>query len=197
MAKTGRKHIDESDASLIGRALQGEQSAFTELLVRYRNALIQHIQKKFPTVREDAEDICQRSFEKAFMGIDKFNPQFAFSTWLYKIAENEAKDQLRKSKSSINSVSLSADGEAFTVLVDATPEEQVIIDQGVGELVRRIGNLPDMYKDVAEYRFIKDYSYEDIAEALGIPLGTVKTRLNRARRILAEKYDRQTNGDDS
>jgi len=196
MAKTGKKHTEESDSKLIECAMLGEQAAFTALLTRYRDALIQHIQK-YVIVREDAEDVCQRSFEKAFMNIDKYNSQYAFSTWLYNIAKNEAIDHLRKSRSNINSVSISADSEAFTVLVDATPEEQVIIDQGVSELVRGIGNLPELYKNVAEYRFIKDYSYEDISAELNIPLGTVKTRLNRARKLLADKYDLNKNGDNS
>lgn len=196
MAKIGKRHTDLSDRELVALALGGDQLAFAELLSKYRNALLQHT-LKYVNVLEDAEDVCQRSFEKAFMNIGKYNSKYAFSTWLYSIAQNEAKDLLRKNKSSISAVSISSDNEAMTVLAGLTPEEQVIIDQKISSLVKFINELPEIYRTPAEYRFIKDYAYEEISEELGLPIGTVKTRLNRARAILAAKFHESTDGDNS
>ena len=97
MAKTGEKPTKLEDLALVELALQRDQGAFALLLEKYRSSLMTHI-LKYVTVVEDAEDICQRSFEKAFMNIDRYNPQYAFSTWLYNIAQNEAIDHLRRSR---------------------------------------------------------------------------------------------------
>ena len=75
----------------------------------------------------------------------------------------------------------------MNVLSGVTPEDEVIVDQAVGDMIRRIKELPGMYSRVAELRFIKDYAYEDIAAELDLPLGTVKTRLSRARAMLSRK----------
>jgi RNA polymerase sigma factor, sigma-70 family len=158
---------------------------FPFLLDKYRAALIGHIQKYVPQL-EDAEDICQRSFEKAFMNIEKYNSKYAFSTWLYNIAQNEAIDHLRRNKTLINSVSITTEPEAVNIGEDESPEDRVIIDQAVAELTDAIKMLPDAYRQVAELRFIKDFAYEDISNELQLPLGTVKTRINRARKMLVE-----------
>ena len=183
MAKTGEKPTKLEDLALVELALKRDQGAFALLLEKYRGSLMAHI-LKYVSVVEDAEDICQRSFEKAFMNIDRYNSQYAFSTWLYNIAQNEAIDHLRRSRAAINSVPITEDMEAMDVQDATTPEEEFIIDQAVRELISGIQNLPESYRQVAELRFIKDYAYEDIACALGLPLGTVKTRISRARKIL-------------
>lgn len=193
MAKTGEKPTRLEDRALVELALQRDQGAFTLLLEKYRSSLMAHILKYVPVV-EDAEDICQRSFEKAFMNIDRYNSQYAFSTWLYNIAQNEAIDHLRRSRAAINSVPISEEFDVLEVQTATTPEEEFIIDQAVRELIAGIQNLPESYRQVAELRFIKDYAYEDIARTLGLPLGTVKTRISRARRILEKLVENPANG---
>ena len=193
MARTGEKHTKLEDRALVELALQRDQGAFALLLEKYRSALMTHI-LKYVTVVEDAEDICQRSFEKAFMNIDRYNPRYAFSTWLYNIAQNEAIDHLRRSRASINSVPISSEREALEVLSGSTPEEELIIDQAVSDLMGSIRNLPESYRQVAELRFIKDYAYEDIARELALPLGTVKTRINRARKLLEKMIENPADG---
>ena len=193
MARTGEKHTRLEDLALVDLALQRDQGAFALLLEKYRASLMTHI-LKYVSVVEDAEDICQRSFEKAFMNIDRYNSQYAFSTWLYNIAQNEAIDHLRRSRASINSVPISSEREALDVLSGTTPEEEFIIDQAVRDLMQGIRNLPDNYRQVAELRFIKDYAYEDIARELGLPLGTVKTRINRARKTLEKMVENPADG---
>lgn len=196
MAKIGKKPTDPGDRELVALALEGDQRAFAGLLSKYRNALLQHT-LNYVNVIEDAEDICQRSFEKAFMNIDKYNSDYAFSTWLYSIAKNEAKDHLRKNKSSISAVSISNDNEAMNILSGLTPEEQVIVDQRISSLVRFINGLPELYRKPAELRFINDYAYEEIAKELNLPIGTVKTRLNRARKMLSKQFHDSKDGDNS
>lgn len=183
MGKTGEKRTKLDDTALVNLAMQRDQGAFSLLLEKYRGALMTHI-LKFVSVTEDAEDICQRSFEKAFMNIDRYNAQYAFSTWLYNIAQNEAIDHLRRSRTAINSVPISSERVALEVLASSTPEEEFIIDQAVRDLTTGIQNLPESYREVAELRFIRDYAYEDIARELHLPLGTVKTRISRARKLL-------------
>ena len=174
MAKTGEKRIEES-------------------FNQYRQALIAHI-LKYVTVLEDAEDICQRTYEKAFLNIEKYDPRYAFSTWLFNIARNEAIDHLRRTRSSIVAVSINTEDDALKVAGADSPEEQLILNQAVKSIIENIKNLPETYSKVAELRFIKDYAYEDIAAALDLSLGTVKTRINRARKMLMEAARKNDDG---
>lgn len=185
MERTGSKHTNLDDLQLIELALQKDQGAFSVLMEKYRTVLMGHI-RKYVSQLEDAEDICQRSFEKAFMNIDKYNSKYAFSTWLFNIAQNESIDHLRRNKSFINAVSITTDPDAVIVGDEESPEYRVVIDQAVSGLTDAIGKLPEPYRQVAELRFIRDLAYEDISDELKLPLGTVKTRINRARKMLAE-----------
>ena len=128
------------------------------------------------------------------MNIERYNPQYAFSTWLYNIAQNEAIDHLRRSRATINSVPISSELEALEVLSGSTPEEDYIVIQAVRDLISGIQSLPESYRQVAELRFIKDYAYEDIARELQLPLGTVKTRINRARKLLEKIVENPSDG---
>ena len=195
MDRTGLKHIEMDDTQLISLALKDDQGAFSSLLQRYRPALTVHIMQKYVSVLEDAEDICQRSFEKAFMSIEKYNPQYAFSTWLYNIARNEPIDHLRSSRNAVPAISYSDNPEVADAASEGTPEEKIIVDQAVQELVACIKNLPEAYGKVAELRFLKDLAYEDIAPQLELPLGTVKTRINRARKMLIGRIGGKNDAD--
>lgn len=183
MEKTGLKRTDLTDKELIELALADDQGAFSMLLFRYEKPLKAHVMN-YVKVEADAEDICQRSFEKAFREIGSYNRRFAFSTWLYTIAQNEAIDHLRRNRSSAAAIPLETTPGLLSLSEDGTPEDRVMEDQAVAELLTFIERLPETYRIVAEYRFIRDYAYEDIAEELAIPLGTVKTRINRARKML-------------
>ncbi|MCQ2138422.1 MAG: sigma-70 family RNA polymerase sigma factor [Bacteroidales bacterium] len=195
MEKTGLKRTDLTDKQLIELALEQDQGAFSTLLARYKNSLTSHILNYVP-VAADADDICQRSFEKAFREIGNYNPRYAFSTWLYAIAQNEAIDHLRRSRNGLNSVSLETPG-VLAIAGVVTPEDKIMEDQAVSELITFIEELPPSYREVAEMRFIRDYAYEDIAEDLSIPLGTVKTRINRARKMLFNMVENKTEDADN
>ncbi|MBO4571553.1 MAG: sigma-70 family RNA polymerase sigma factor [Bacteroidales bacterium] len=195
MGKTGLKRTDLTDKELIELALADDQGAFSMLLSRYGKPLKSHVMN-YVKVEADAEDICQRSFEKAFRDIGSYNKKYAFSTWLYTIAQNEAIDHLRRNRSTISSISLETPG-VLSLSGDSTPEDRVMEDQAVAELLTFIDRLPATYKTIAEYRFIRDYAYEDIADELSIPLGTVKTRINRARKMLIAMVENKVdNGND-
>lgn len=166
--------------------MNNDKETFALLMERYREQVISFI-LKYVNVREDAEDICQRSFEKAFFNISLYDEKYAFSTWIYTIARNEAIDHLRKNKASVNAVSLTTAPEMLNAVFSDTPENKVISEQSVAEMIDKIRNLPEGYRRVAELRFIKDFAYEDIAAELGLPLGTVKTKINRARKMLTQQ----------
>lgn len=189
MEKIGSKLTNLSDKQLIQLALIKDQQAFAMLLNKYKNSLTAFITQYIP-VREDAEDVCQRSFEKAFMNINKFNTQYAFSTWLFHIAQNEAIDHIRRTKQATTPLDTVNEAEIMNIGSGDDPEEKVIVDQVVSNIISSIMSLPEGYKTVAELRFIKDYAYEDIAEELDMPIGTVKTKLNRARKLLNEMVSR-------
>lgn len=184
-----------TDKELIELALADDQGAFSMLLSRYGKPLKAHVMN-YVKVEADAEDICQRSFEKAFRDIGSYNKKYAFSTWLYTIAQNEAIDHLRRNRSAAGAISIETPG-VLSLSGDSTPEDRVMEDQAVAELLTFIDRLSPTYKTIAEYRFIRDYAYEDIAEELSIPLGTVKTRINRARKMLIEMVENKSaNGND-
>lgn len=195
MERTGLKRTDLTDKQLIELALNDDQGAFSMLLSRYRKSLTSHIMN-YVKVEADADDICQRSFEKAFKDIGNYNPQYAFSTWLYRIAQNEAIDHLRRSRGQVSPVSIESPA-VLSISGDITPEDEYMEDQAVAELITFINSLPESYRVVSEYRFIKDYSYEDIAEELSIPIGTVKTRINRARKMLVTMVENRTANEDN
>jgi len=197
MGKIGSKLTSLSDKELVQLALGKNQGAFASLLGRYRESLTSYVMN-YVSVIEDAEDICQRTFEKAFMNIDRFNSQYAFSTWLFSIAQNEAIDHLRRSRNALNSVPITNENDIQDLAqVDSSPEDKFIVDQAVNQLITLIGSLPASYAKVAEMRFIKDYAYEDIATILDLPIGTVKTRINRARKMLVKLLDNQGNERDN
>ena len=195
MEKTGSKHTELSDHELIALAKESDQAAFASLLARYRDALTKHIQNYVP-LAADAEDICQRSFEKAFMNVGRYNPEYAFSTWLYNIAQNEAIDHLRRMRTSPSPLSLAEAPSTMDIPVPGTPEDQLIVDQAVARIVALIENLPQGYREVARLRFIKDYAYEDISAMLSLPIGTVKTRINRARAMLVKQIEKVSHEED-
>lgn len=182
MEKIGSKLINEEN-QLIKRAAQGDQEAFRLLAERYHTPLINYIMTIIPSV-EDAEDISQDTFNNAFNSIATFNSRYAFSTWLYSIARNRAIDILRQKQLNPISIQKSEGCEMEFDSNISSPEDQMITNQGIDVIINMIQSLPDEYREVAELRFIKDYPYEKIAKELNLPIGTIKTRINRARKQL-------------
>ncbi|MBN1632924.1 MAG: sigma-70 family RNA polymerase sigma factor [Ignavibacteria bacterium] len=173
---------------LIRSALAGEQNSYERLMKKYYN-LIQSLVYKMIFNKEDVEDLTQEAFIKAFNSLHKFNREFAFSTWLYKIATNNCIDYLRKKKLttfSIDKEISSEDDDLRFEIPDEEhkPDKRVMNEQRKKIIEQAIDSLPVKYKRVIILRHKEEKDYEEIAEELNIPLGTVKAHLFRARELL-------------
>jgi len=155
---------------------------------KYRAALYRHIARLIRDPQE-VEDLVQETFIKAFTALESYSTEFAFSTWLYKIATNHAIDYLRRKK--LKTLSLdepieTREGTLERELADITyfPDRHIVEDQRRALLQEAIDALPEKYRLVIVLRHQQEKSYEEIAEELNLPLGTVKAHIFRARRLL-------------
>jgi RNA polymerase sigma-70 factor (ECF subfamily) len=177
------------DLELVRKAILNDQKAYAELMVRYKDAIYFMILKMVNN-KEDANDLTVEAFAKAFENIDKYKPDFAFSTWLFKIATNNCIDFIRKKRlktTSIDSAYDNQDGEEVRIDFASEgldPEEKMIKKQK-NDLMRTIvDNLPARYKQLVILRYFDERGYEEIADELKLPVGTVKAQLFRARDLL-------------
>jgi len=190
--KEERLTISKSeDSKLIESALNGEQSGYDKLMKKYYK-LIQSLIYRMIYNKEDVEDLTQEAFIKAFNSLDKFDREFAFSTWLYKIATNNCIDYLRKKKLSTFSIDkeISSEDDDLRFEIpdeDYKPDRELINRQREKIIDEAIDSLPDKYRTIIILRHKGDLDYEEIAKELKIPLGTVKAHLFRARELL-NKY---------
>jgi RNA polymerase sigma factor (sigma-70 family) len=179
------------DYALILRATEeSDQKAYAELMERYRDS-IYHLCRKMVFNDDDAEDLTMETFAKAFQRLQQYTPAFAFSTWLFKIASNHCIDFIRKKR--INALSLDrgiATDEGgniqFTIKDEAPdPIETLEKKQRVEKMRLVVSELKPRYRKLVELRYFEEYSYDEIALELDLPLGTVKAQLYRAREILS------------
>lgn len=178
------------DFKLIDQAVdEKDQQAFAELMKRYKKPVYHMILKMVRNV-DDAEDLTIEAFAKAFKNLHKFKKDFTFSTWLFRIATNNAIDFIRKKKletMSLNTSFKDENGEAVNIDVQdekLDPQEEAIKTQKI-ELIRMfVTKLPPKYQRLVKLRYFKELSYEEIAKELEAPLGTVKAQLHRARELM-------------
>ena len=178
----------QQDRILVSLALEGDQAAYQKLMEKYSGALTRHVQKM---VRKQGEvdDLVQECFIKAFSALKSYSADYAFSTWLYKIATNHTIDFLRKRKlktMSIDKPINTKDGEVEFELPDTTyrPDKHIVEDERRMLLQEAIEHLPEKYHKVIVMRHQQEKSYEEIAMELDLPLGTVKAHIFRARALL-------------
>jgi RNA polymerase sigma-70 factor (ECF subfamily) len=176
------------DYELVQRALEGDEKAFTRLLARYKDA-IYYMLLKMVNNRNDAEDLTLEAFGKAFKNLHQYSPTYAFSTWLFKIASNNCIDFLRRKKGSYipleNNENASENSESVKLKSkELNPEEKLIRQQKAILLHHIVRRLKPRYRTLVELRYFREFSYEEIAKELDIPLGTVKAQLFRAREML-------------
>lgn len=177
------------DLELVARAVDGDQKAYAELMGRYRDAIF-FMLLKMVNNKSDAEDLTIEAFGKAFKNLQQYSPNFAFSTWLFKIASNNCIDYLRKKRTNFVSIdggnSEDKENEPTIHLKDdlPDPEENLIKDQKASLMRTVVTKLKPRYRTLIELRYFKEYSYEEIAEELDLPIGTVKAQLFRARELL-------------
>ncbi len=167
----------------------GDQKAYAELMDRYRKPLY-HTMLKMVKNTDDAEDLTIEAFAKAFKGLGKFKKEYTFSTWLFRIATNNCIDFIRKKKldtMSISGVFKDDNGDEVGMEIrdgNLDPQERAIKGQKI-ELMRIIvDRLPNKYRRLVDLRYFKEYSYDEIAKEIDIPLGTVKAQLHRAKELL-------------
>lgn len=170
---------------------KGDQKAYAELLERYRDS-IYFMLLKMVNNRDDADDLTIEAFGKAFKRLEQYTPDFAFSTWLFKIASNNCIDFIRKKKQntvSIDQTYKDDEGGEMTMDLKANvlnPEEKAIKKQKIKLMHEVVQKLKPRYRSLVEMRYFQEMSYEEISEKLELPLGTVKAQLFRAREFLAE-----------
>ena len=193
MATTGSKLTDLTDVELIKLALEQNQAAFIVLYTRYNAGVKGHI-SRYVSQKEDIEDICLESFQKAFSQIGTYNPEYKFSTWLYRIARNTAFDHLSRHDREKNYMPTTSINEDTTELKELpatmhNPEEDIITQQEYDKWLTNIEKLKDDYRIVAKMNLIDNFGYKEIADALDMPINTVKTKIRRAKAQLLKMMD--------
>lgn len=179
----------EEDRILIIAARNGEPKAFEKLMQRYRKSVYYTLLKMVRN-EEDAEDLTQEAFTKAFASIHNFDAKYSFSTWLFRIATNNCIDFIRKKKlqtlsiHASNSESGNSSGVTDVKDEDMNPNEQMLSDQRKKIVHDAVEKLSPRYKQLIQLRFFQELSYEEIADTLELPLGTVKAQLHRAKDLL-------------
>ncbi len=175
------------DLRLVQLAREGDQKAYAELLGKYRDAIF-YMLLKMVNNPSDAEDLTIEAFGKAFKNIEQYTPTYAFSTWLFKIASNNCIDFIRKKRGNLISLDQDhEDQESISNSIQSStldPEEDMIKKQKVKLMRTVVTKLKPRYRRLIELRYFKEYSYEEIATELDLPIGTVKAQLFRARELL-------------
>jgi len=202
---SARPLSERDDAELIQCYRAGEAACFDELVRRYRAELL-HFLIRFMSSRAAAEDVFQNTFLQVHLSIETFDVNRRFKPWLFTIAANKARDYLRK-RARRPAAPLSApvggdgeDGQTFVDLMEADlpmPEQRLEaaeLEQRVREVVEQ---MPDHLREILLLAYFQKFSYNEIAEVLGIPLGTVKSRLHTAVANFAEKWKIANRGDES
>lgn len=177
------------DLNLVEQAKKGDQKAYANLMGRYRDAIF-YMLLKMVNNSIDAEDLTIEAFGKAFKNIAQYTPNYAFSTWLFKIATNNCIDFIRKKRGNLISIDHAFDENDSLVPSsnihsdDPDPEANMINKQKVKLLRDVVSKLKPRYRNLVELRYFKEYSYEEISKELDLPIGTVKAQLFRAKELL-------------
>lgn len=179
---------EESDRECAERAQRGDQAAFAELVGRYQARLYRFVLRMVGSP-DEALDLAQDAFMRAWQALPEWQPGAQFHTWLFRIASNAALDALRRRKI-VEFVPIEEDDDAASG--EPGPEKQLELTQRVRGLEAALRNLPAEQREIVLLREVEDMSYEEIGAVLGIAEGTVKSRLARARSALIEA-DREAN----
>ncbi len=185
-----REQLD--DRALVARVLGGDRDRFTELVRRYEKRVVNYVFRIIHRY-EDAHDLAQDIFVKVYLALDRYDPKYQFSTWLFRIAQNASIDALRKK--SVTEVPMARPAD------DESQKEREFADGGIspyralknkqlGKAIEKaVANLPPDYRELIQLRHFAELSYEEIAAMKKLPLGTVKNKLFRARNLLKTELD--------
>ncbi|MDD4544727.1 MAG: sigma-70 family RNA polymerase sigma factor [Bacteroidales bacterium] len=168
---------------------KGDQKAYADLMNSYREP-IYYMLLKMTNSSIDADDLTLEAFGKAFKSLSQYTPDYAFSTWLFRIATNNCIDFIRRKKNklvSIDNLYTNIDGEEIGINIPSEtldPEERIIQKQKIKYMREVVLKLKPHYRSLVELRYFEELSYEEISERLSLPIGTVKAKLFRAREFL-------------
>lgn len=195
--ESGLSDKAQHDLKVIERALNGDSRAYTELLNRYRDS-VYYVMLRMISNPSDAEDLTIEAFGKAFHNLAKYVPSHAFSTWLFRIATNNCIDFMRRKSQSprpFDQDEGEEDEVEATVASDMiAPDELMINRETAASLNRIVKTLKPRYRRLIELRYFEDYSYEEIASELSLPIGTVKARLFRAKVLILNMVQSKSSG---
>lgn len=172
--------LDDND--LVQKALQGDSTSYEALFERHRGAVLGVLNSR---CKDDAlsEDLVQEAFIKAYLNLDKFDSKYSFGGWIVRIAQNLFIDYTRKSKNK----PMQGSDELMQIPSGLNPEQSFISKEDNRRLDEALANLTPAYRQIIELRFWQDLTYEQIAEKLKLPIGTVKTQIYRARKSFIEQ----------
>jgi len=170
---------------IINKAKKGDETSYTFLLNLFWKDIYRFILNKTNNENE-TEDLTIRTFAKAFDKLNTFNDDYEFKTWLITIANNLFIDQFRKKKT--ETISLHKQGSEIYKIEDAepTPDDKLIIEQNLAQLLAYIKQLKPHYQEIINYRFFQEMSYKEMAKELNEPMNNIKVKLLRAKKLLAE-----------
>lgn len=179
-----------ADCDLVTRAVAGREDGFEELVRRYQRPIAAYVYRMTGDY-ESALDLTQEVFIKVYNSLARFRPEFKFSTWIYKIAHNSAVDHLRRTGTREQSLVAEFEGTERELPVEShrlSPEQEYAGKERREEIEQVVRALPASYRELILLRHSHDMSYDEIAEVTGLPLGTVKNRLFRAREVMRQEF---------
>ncbi|MBC8031002.1 MAG: sigma-70 family RNA polymerase sigma factor [Pyrinomonadaceae bacterium] len=179
-----------NDRELVASAVTGLEGGFEELVRRYQRPISAYVYRMVGNY-ETALDLTQEIFIKIYGSLARYRPEFKFSTWIYKIAHNAAIDHLRRSSGRERSLIVGSENDQYDLPIESeglTPEQQTEREERRVEIESVVRALPTAYRELIVLRHSQDLTYEEIVEVTGLPLGTVKNRLFRARDLMRQQF---------
>jgi RNA polymerase sigma-70 factor (ECF subfamily) len=179
-----------NDRDLVVSALEGREGSFEELVRRYQRPISAYVYRMVGNY-ESALDLTQEIFIKVYNSLRRYRSEFKFSTWIYKIAHNSAVDHLRRSSTREQSLIAGTEDDHFELPLESnrlTPEQESERKERRIEIEAVVRTLPGNYRELVILRHSQDLTYEEIVEVTGLPLGTVKNRLFRAREMMRQQF---------
>jgi RNA polymerase sigma-70 factor (ECF subfamily) len=177
-----------TDAELVVRTAAGSHDDFEELVRRYQRPIISYIYRMLGS-HDAALDVSQEVFIKVYNSIERYSSEYKFSTWLYRIAHNAAIDHLRRNSVHAQSLEMEGHDGAYELQIESAvrnPEQEQERSERITEIEEVISGMPPAYRELLLLRHARELTYEEMVEVTGLPLGTVKNRLFRAREMMRE-----------
>lgn len=179
-----------TDAELIGIAIKGREDSFEELVKRYQRPIAGYVYRMLGDY-DSSLDVTQEVFIKVYNSLHRYSSDYKFSTWLYRIAHNAAIDHIRRNSANTQSLETESKDGAYQLQIesrDLSPEQQRERKEWRAEIQAVVKRLPPAYRELIVLRHSQDLSYDEIAQVTGLPLGTVKNRLFRAREMMRDIF---------